>query len=106
MDISLQLLSFIFSFSYGIIISYLVNLFYNFIYKTRFIYKVFINILFVINISLVYFLLIKVINNGVIHIYFVLTLLLGYFMFINKFKNLRNIVKLKTSYKNSIEKDK
>ena len=99
MDISLQLLSFIFSFSYGIIISYLVNLFYNFIYKTRFIYKVFINILFVINISLVYFLLIKVINNGVIHIYLILTLLLGYFMFINRFKNLRNIVKLKTSCK-------
>ena len=106
MDISLQLLSFIFSFSYGIIISYLVNLCYNFLYKTRIIYRIFINILFSINLSLIYFLLIKVINNGVIHIYFIFTLLLGYFLFINKFKNLRNIVKLKQSYKKPIEKNK
>ena len=74
----MQLLSFIFSFGYGIIVSYFYNLNYNFIYKSSILYKIVINFLFCINMGLIYFLLMRVINNGVIHIYFVISFLISF----------------------------
>ena len=106
MEIDVQLLSFIFSFGYGILISHLVNFNYNFIYNTSILYKLVINILFSINAALIYFLLIKVINNGVIHIYFVMSFLGGFLLFINKYKFFRNYVKLKKSKRDNVEKNK
>jgi len=95
MELSTQLLSLIFSFAYGIVVSYLFNLNYNFIYKTSFLYKIVINILFCVNLGLIYFLLIKVINLGVIHIYFVLMFLLGFSLFVNKYAFLRKLIQVK-----------
>ena len=95
MSLDIQILSLLFSFIYGVIISYLYNLNYNFIYYYSILYKVVINILFCIDASLIYFLLIKVINYGVIHIYFVFSFLIGFFVFSSKYKFLRNIIKSK-----------
>ena len=97
MNLSTQILSLLFSFGYGIIVSYLFNLNYNFIYKTSLLYKIVINILFCINLGLIYFLLIKVINYGVVHIYFVLMFLLGFSLFVGKYKFLRNLIQVKES---------
>ncbi len=97
MNLSTQILSLLFSFGYGIIVSYLFNLNYNFIYKTSLLYKIVINILFSINLGLIYFLLIKVINYGVVHIYFVLMFLLGFSLFVGKYKFLRNLIQVKES---------
>ena len=97
MDLNTQLLSLIFSFAYGIVVSYLFNLNYNFIYKTSFLYKLVINILFCVNLGLIYFLLIKVINYGVVHIYFVLMFLLGFSLFVKKYVFLRKIIRVKES---------
>jgi len=97
MNLSTQILSLLFSFGYGIIVSYLFNLNYNFIYKTSLLYKLVINILFSINLGLIYFLLIKVINYGVVHIYFVLMFLLGFSLFVGKYKFLRNLIQVKES---------
>lgn len=102
----MQLLSFIFSFGYGIIVSYFYNLNYNFIYKSSILYKIVINFLFCINMGLIYFLLMRVINNGVIHIYFVMSFLGGFLLFINKYKFFRNYVKLKKSKRDNVEKYK
>ena len=95
MDLNTQILSIIFSFIYGIIVSYLYNLNYNFIYNTSILYKIVINILFCINLGLIYFLLIKVINYGVIHIYFIFSFLAGFLIFVNRYKFLRNFIKVK-----------
>ncbi len=95
MELDTQILSLLFSFIYGVIVSYLFNLNYNFIYNTSILYKIVINILFCINLALIYFLLIKVINYGVIHIYFLLAFFLGFGLFLNKYKFMRDFIKVK-----------
>jgi hypothetical protein len=97
MELSTQLMSLIFSFAYGIIVSYLFNINYNFIYKSSFLYKIVINILFCVNLGLIYFLSMKLINNGVIHIYFVLMFLLGFSLFVKKYSFLRKFIQVKES---------
>lgn len=97
MDLTTQIMSLIFSFGYGIIVSYLFNLNYNFIYKSSILYKIVINILFCINLGLIYFLLIKVINYGVIHIYFVLMFLLGFSLFAKKYEYMRRFIQVKSN---------
>lgn len=95
MDLSTQIMSLLFSFIYGVIVSYLFNLNYNFIFKTSMLYKIVINILFCVNLGLVYFLLIKVINYGVIHIYFVFSFLIGFSIFVKRYAFLRPLIKVK-----------
>ena len=95
MDLSTQILSLLFSFGYGIFVSYVFNLNYNFIYKSSILYKVVINILFCVNLGLIYFLLMKVINKGVIHLYFILIFLLGFGLFVKKYAFMRNFIKVK-----------
>lgn len=94
MNLELQILSLIFSFSFGIVLSYLYNLFYNFLnYKIRR-YNILINILFFLNVFLIYFILLIRINDGIIHIYFLFLLILGFLLFLNKSKSLRKIIKV------------
>lgn len=94
MSLQEQILSFIFSFCYGIIFSYLYNLNYKFIYNTKILYKVLINILFCLDLFLIYFVLLLRINDGIIHIYFLIVFFLGFYLFKNKHKNMRKFVKL------------
>ena len=94
MNLELQILSLIFSFSFGIVLSYLYNLFYNFLnYKIRR-YNILINILFFLNVFLIYFILLILINDGIIHIYFLFLLILGFLLFLIKSKALRKIIKV------------
>lgn len=95
MELSTQIMSLVFSFGYGILVSYLFNLNYNFIYKSSILYKVVINILFCVNLGLVYFLLIKIINNGVVHVYFILMFLVGFSLFVKKYAFMRSFIKVK-----------
>ena len=103
----MQLLSFIFSFGYGIIVSYFYNLNYNFIYKSSILYKIVINFLFCVNMSLIYFLLMRGSNNGVIYSYFVISFLISFVLFSGKYKYLRKLinVKLSKSKKDTIDKN-
>ena len=94
MNLELQILSLIFSFSFGIVLSYLYNLFYNFLnYKIRR-YNILINILFFLNVFLIYFIMLILINDGIIHIYFLFLLILGFLLFLNKSKSLGKIIKV------------
>lgn len=86
MDLKTQILSFFFSFSYGIIVGYLYNLFHAFLYLSKAYHKVFINILFSLDVFLIYFLLLKKINNGIIHIYFLIVMIIGFILILNKQK--------------------
>ena len=57
--------------------------------------------------ALIYFLLMRVINNGVIHIYFVISFLISFVLFSGKYKYLRKLinVKLSKSKKDTIDKN-
>lgn len=63
-------------------------------------YKLVINILFILNNVLLYFIVLKKINNGIIHFYFILMILFGFLTI--KFVFEKN--KLKTKIKNVIIK--
>lgn len=95
MTLEEQLLSLIFSVAYGIIISYLYNLNYKFIYKTDILYKILINFLFVTNITLVYFILLSKINNGIMHKYLLIVSIIIFLIFTEKYRDIRKYINLK-----------
>ena len=77
--LNIQIKSIVFSFLYGIIFSILTNLNYKFIFYTKKVFIIIINILFVLDNVVIYFIILRLINDGIIHYYFVIALILGYF---------------------------
>ena len=101
MNLKLQIISLIFSFFFGIIFSICTNLNYRFLFSKNLFFKIIFTMIYIIDFSLLYFLIIKKINQGVIHEYFLLAIVLGYIIsfislnrIINKFKH-----KIKTKLK-------
>jgi len=82
MVLEVQLQSLIYSFVYGFFFSFLLNINYKYLFNSTNFYKIIINILFILDNVLLYYILLRLINNGVIHIYFLLMIVLG-FMFGN-----------------------
>lgn len=78
MELSVQLQALTASFAYGILFSYLLKMQYKFLFDSRIIYKIFLTVLFVFDNCLLYFLILKIINNGIFHIYFLFLLIIGY----------------------------
>lgn len=78
MELSIQLQSLIASFAYGILVSYLIKLQYKFLFNGRIFYKIIITTLFIFDNCLLYFLLLRTINDGIFHIYFLFMLIIGY----------------------------
>ncbi len=80
MDNKLQILTFIFSFSYGIVYFYLVKLNRYLIHDNKTIIKYLDSSLFTLDSVLIYVIINYKINNGYFHIYFIITLVLGFFL--------------------------
>ena len=79
MDYKVQLLSFLFSFLFGVFF-YFTSLFnHKMIQNQPILFKYIITILYVLVISLLYVLLMYKVNYGVIHIYFLMVLFLGFY---------------------------
>lgn len=78
MDIDIQIKSLLFSFIYGILFSIFLNYNQNNLYKSSLIIRIIMNIVFIIDNALIYFIVLKHINNGILHIYFILMLITGY----------------------------
>ena len=78
MDLVIQLQVLIVSFVYGVLFSYLLKLQYRFLFESKIFYKVLITVLFVFDNCLLYFLILRTINNGIFHLYFLFSLILGY----------------------------
>lgn len=78
MILKLQIISLISSFLYGIFFYIISKLNYKFLYNNKL--SLIIDILFIIDNVLLYFIILKYINNGIFHIYFLLTLILGYLL--------------------------
>lgn len=84
--LDIQIKSIIFSFVYGAFFSVLLNLNYKFIYYSKGIIKLLINIFFIIDNVFLYFIILRYINNGIVHFYFILFIFLG-FISVNKMAN-------------------
>ena len=82
MILSLQLKSILFSFVYGCFFYLLLHINYKYIYYSKGIKKVLINLFFVIDNVLFYFIILRYINNGIFHFYFLLSIILGFY-FVN-----------------------
>ena len=78
MILKLQIYSLIFSFGFGIIFYFLLDVFNKYNNKNKLIFKIICSFIFVFGSSLLYFLGLLYINNGYLHIYFLLTILVGY----------------------------
>lgn len=77
MDLRIQILTLGYSFLYGIFFSFLLTINYRLIYNNKLYVKWLITVFFVINNILIYFLILKKINNGIIHPYLLLVFILG-----------------------------
>jgi len=88
-DLTIQIKSLIFSFFYGILFSLLLNINYSIIHHKFLIYRVIVNILFVFDNVLLYFIILRVINNGIVHYYFIIMIFLGFIISDVKWKKIR-----------------
>ena len=81
--LNIQIKSIIFSFIYGCFFSFLLSTNYKYIYLSKGIKKLLFNFVFVIDNALLYFIILRYINNGIVHFYFILSIIIG-FITVNK----------------------
>lgn len=82
MILKIQLKSLLFSFLYGCLFTLLLKINYKFIYYSKGVKKIIINLVFIIDNTLLYFIFLRYINNGIFHFYFLLAIIFG-FIFVN-----------------------
>ncbi len=85
-DLNMQIKSILFSFIYGILISFLFNINYFLLLNRKKIIKIFSSIFFVFDFSLLYFYVLEYINFGYIHFYLILFFICGFAIFYIPFK--------------------
>ncbi len=78
MNNSIQLLSFLLSFLFGICFSFASHYHYEMVSHLKKVPRYVLTFLFILDVSLFYVLIMYYLNNGVIHIYFVIVTLVGY----------------------------
>jgi len=78
MILKIQIYSLLFSFSFGILIYFILELIHNFIYNKKIVFRIIFSLIFALVISVIYFGCLLKINNGILHEYFFLMMLLGY----------------------------
>ncbi len=89
MSLNVQILSLIYSLSFGIFFGFCVNFHYELLFSKKKWFRVFINIIFVIDMALIYFLLLKILNGGILHFYFFLLIFLGFLISFRTTKKMR-----------------
>ena len=82
----IQIISVVISYLYGIFFSILLNLNSKYIYNTKKIKKYLFNFIFAFDNVLLYFIILRHINDGILHYYFIIALFLG-FLSVNKVTN-------------------
>jgi hypothetical protein len=83
MTLTEQILSFLFSFLYGIITFFIFKIIKKYIYNVKKIYNFLNSLLFFTNITLIYFKIFYCINGGIIKLYFILITTIT-FLYLNK----------------------
>ena len=89
MNSYVQLFCLVFSFVYGLVICLLNNFNYKLLKNKNLFLKFFISGLYVFDMSLLYIVILYIVNDGILHIYFVLMLLFGYILTL-KYVNKKN----------------
>lgn len=91
MNSTVQLISFLVSFIYGIIF-YLITRFNKYIIENRkIVFRFIITLIFIIDIAILYIYIIYCINHGYFHIYFIFTVIIGFIIthvFYGRIKNM------------------
>lgn len=78
MGLETQIQSLVFSFVFGLFLSLMFNVFYKYLFKPKLPIKIITNLIFVSINALIYFFLLKIINDGILHSYFLISLLMGF----------------------------
>lgn len=99
MALRTQIISLLFSFVFGIFFSICTNLNYRYLFTKKLMFKIIITGVYIMDCSLLYFLLMKKLNQGIINYYFILFVALGYLFSFLKINKYVNILKSKISVK-------
>lgn len=108
MALRIQIISLLFSFVFGIFFSICTNLNYRYLFTKKLVFKIIITGVYIMDCSLLYFLIMRKINQGIINYYFILFVGLGYLfstLKINKYVNFlksKISVKMKKNHKNRL----
>ena len=94
MILKIQIFSLVYSFFYGIIFFFLLEVNHKLLYDGKIIYRIIISFLFIIVMSLLYFFGILRINNGIIHFYFYFSFFAGYLLSYVIYKKINCKIKL------------
>lgn len=87
MRLNIQVYSLLYSFLFGIVLYYILDLFNRHIMKCTIIIKIIVSLLFVLFLSTIYFMGLLYINNGYLHIYFLIIIMVGYmFVYLLKYR--------------------
>ena len=78
MDLGIQIQSLLVSFIFGLCFSYLVRIQYKYLFKSKIYIKISLTFLLVLDFFLLYFLVLRTINNGIFNYYFGIMLIVGY----------------------------
>lgn len=93
MDNTIQIVSIIFSFVFGVLFSLITSFNYKFLFSKKKVFSTIFTSIYVLIMSLIYFLIIKKINDGVINIYFLSFICLGFIIGFIHFKKYVNRLK-------------
>ena len=80
MDLTIQIISFFFSFLYGVFLFFIYRVSSAFFLNKNYFIKISFYLLYGIGLLLLYFFSLLLINNGIIHIYFYLFLAFGFLL--------------------------
>ena len=80
MRLIIQIQALVVSFVYGIVLSYIIRCQYKYMFNSILWYRIIFNIFFVFDIVLIYFYLLRIINDGAFHIYFLFLIVIGYIL--------------------------
>jgi len=91
MDLEIQIQSLIFSLVFGMFFALMFNILYKQLFCGTTIIKIISNGLFVIGSVILYFCILKIINNGIIHPYFLIMIFIGFVLGNKKTRVIRKI---------------
>lgn len=91
MNLQKQILTFTFSFLFGMAFACLLKLNYKFIYQENKVYRILTTFFFVIIHILIYFILLQKINSGILHTYGMIAIISGFIMEYFVEKAMRNL---------------
>lgn len=81
MNLNTQLITFTFSFLYGIFFSFLLDIISKFIFKLKKTKQIIATLSFILINSITYFLILERLNYGIIHPYYLIIFIIGFFIY-------------------------